>query len=243
MSRRRFLSFLGGTGFLAVLPVSGSPEAQPSSSTTLSIKRYGVVETQWINPKQALSSRVEIRHFSQAQDVRWAGLVMMPAGAQLLSDANRRNDIYITQGSLIEEGVLEPHLVGTFLSRTNPQIHAGSQGATLFIYRDRPVDFDDQKTVSKKEAVWRQGGVPGMRTASLIESYHSLLLVSWAPGTKVPFHDHPWGEEIFVLSGELQDQRGSYPAGTWQRLHPGTGHSPHVSVETLVLLRNGHLDG
>ena len=88
---------------------------------------------------------------------------------------------------------------------------------------------------------WQQGGVRGMRIAPLIDDYYRLMLVSWSPNTNVPYHDHPRGEEIFVLKGELQDQRGRYPAGTWQRLHPGTGHSPHVTADTLILLRNGHL--
>ena len=240
MPRRRFLSFVG-RGALAILPLSGSAETRSSSLATLSTKRYGVVETKWIDPKQLPNSRLEILHFSQAQDARWTGLMLMPAGARILPDANMRNDIYIIQGSIIEDGVPGPHLAETFLSRVNPEIQAGPQGATLFVYRDHYADAGEQITVSKKDAPWRQGGVPGMRIASLVESYHSLLFVSWAPGTKVPFHDHPWGEEIFVLSGELQDQRGRYPAGTWQRLHPGTGHSPHVSVDTLILLRNGHL--
>lgn len=238
MQRRRFLSF---AGTIAILPFSGRAELRVPSLATIGAKRYGVIETKWVDIKRPPSAHLEILHLSQSRDVRWAGLMMVPAGARLLADANIRNDVYVIQGILIEDGVSGPHMAETFLSRVNPGIQAGPQGATLFVYRDRYADADVRTTKTKKDVEWRQGGVPGMRIASLIEDYHSLMLVSWPPGTSVPFHDHPWGEEIFVLSGELQDQRGRYPAGTWQRLHPGTGHSPYTTVDTLILLRNGHL--
>ena len=80
-----------------------------------------------------------------------------------------------------------------------------------------------------------------MQVASLIGPDHELMLVVWSRGTHMRFHRHPQGEEIFVLQGELRDQHGCYPAGTWQRLHPGTGHAPYSETDTLILLRNGHL--
>ena len=203
--------------------------------------RYGVLETTWVNPNQPQGVYPEIFHLSHAQDLRWAGLVLLPAGAGLLSDEDIRNDIYVVRGSLVEEGVTGDYSAETYLTRVNPRIQGGSEGATLFVYQDHYAEADDQITKTKKHIEWQQGGVRGMRIAPLIDDYYRLMLVSWSPNTNVPYHDHPRGEEIFVLKGELQDQRGRYPAGTWQRLHPGTGHSPHVTADTLILLRNGHL--
>lgn len=202
-----------------------------------------MIETKWVDLKRLPNAQLEILHLSQAQDVRWAGLILMSAGAGWSSDPNLRNDIYVIKGSLIENGASGPHLAETFLSRVSPELRAGPEGAMLFVYRDHFADVDERITVGKNDAAWRQGEVPGMRIASLVKPYRSLMFVSWMPGTRVRFHDHPRGEEIFVLRGELLDQRGRYPAGTWQRLHAGTGHSPHVSMDTLILLRNGLLDG
>jgi anti-sigma factor ChrR (cupin superfamily) len=55
------------------------------------------------------------------------------------------------------------------------------------------------------------------------------------------FHQHPRGEEIFVLKGTLCDKYGRYAAATWQRFPPGTGHAPFAETETLIHLRNGYL--
>lgn len=67
------------------------------------------------------------------------------------------------------------------------------------------------------------------------------MRVAWTRSSQMRFHNHSAGEEIFVLQGELCDQSGQYPAGTWWRLHPGTGHAPYSETDTLILLRNGHL--
>lgn len=42
-----------------------------------------------------------------------------------------------------------------------------------------------------------------------------------------PFpHDHPHGEEVFVLDGADEDEHGVYPARTWIRNPPGSCHAP-----------------
>ena len=51
-------------------------------------------------------------------------------------------------------------------------------------------------------------------------------VVKYEAGTKCPEHDHPGGEEIFVLEGEYGDEFGSYSAGTYIRNTPGSRHSP-----------------
>jgi anti-sigma factor ChrR (cupin superfamily) len=74
-----------------------------------------------------------------------------------------------------------------------------------------------------------------------LQAWGGAVLRYDAPGTRAHMHHHPRGEEIDVLEGELQDQRGRYPAGSWQRLHADPGHAPFADVDTLILLRNGHL--
>jgi len=41
------------------------------------------------------------------------------------------------------------------------------------------------------------------------------------PGTE---HPHSGGKEIYVMRGEIRDEDGSYPAGTWLRRPPGSQH-------------------
>jgi len=68
-----------------------------------------------------------------------------------------------------------------------------------------------------------------------------VSLVQWAAGSHGRPHDHPGGEEIFVLSGELIDEHGRYPRGTWLRNPPRSAHCAHVEQQTLVWTKSGHL--
>lgn len=65
-----------------------------------------------------------------------------------------------------------------------------------------------------------------------------VRLPAGAPGIT---HDHPGGEEIYVLRGVIQDEFGTYPAGTWLRQPPGTVHTPYALEDALLWVKAGHL--
>jgi hypothetical protein len=69
-----------------------------------------------------------------------------------------------------------------------------------------------------RKPLYRHGGEHGPVTS----------LVRYAPGGVFRAHAHPEGEEILVLEGELCDEHGRYPEGTWIR-------SPHMSQHTPLL--------
>jgi anti-sigma factor ChrR (cupin superfamily) len=58
------------------------------------------------------------------------------------------------------------------------------------------------------------------------EKARATSIVRYAPGSRFPHHDHPGGEEFFVLEGTFQDETGDFPAGSYVRNPPGTGHAP-----------------
>ena len=200
-----------------------------------------MIEIKSIDLGQPVSLTEKVIGFTTANDTRWAGIMDLPAHGQLLLNPSSHTDLYIIQGELIENTSLT-YSTGTFLSRDMITIlNAGPQGARLFKYQDSNVTSSNHTTVTPSQLNWREGGTFGMKVVSLISTDHQLLLVSWIRGTRMRFHQHPQGEEIFILMGELQDEHGRYPAGTWQRLHPETGHAPYSETDTLILLRNGHL--
>jgi anti-sigma factor ChrR (cupin superfamily) len=59
-------------------------------------------------------------------------------------------------------------------------------------------------------------------------------VVRYAPGATFPVHDHPDGEEIFVLEGVFSDEHGDWPAGTYLLNPEGFRHAP-FSREGCVL--------
>lgn len=74
---------------------------------------------------------------------------------------------------------------------------------------------------SPSEGVWRK---PLAREAA--EHGHTTSLVRFDSGSSFTEHNHPFGEEIFVLDGVFSDQYGDYPAGTYLRNPPGSKHVP-----------------
>lgn len=200
-----------------------------------------MIETKSICLSLPVNQAGAVFNFTEADNLHWAGIVDLPAHHRLPLETNARNDLYIVCGELIE-GTDTTHSAGTFISRhPNAVLTAGAGGVRLFLYRDRCTKSEDEATVVPGGLRWYEGRGTGMKIAPIRESPQQLMLVSWVRGTQMRFHRHPHGEELLVLAGELCDPRGRYPAGTWQRLHPGAGHSPYSETETLILLRNGHL--
>ena len=123
-------------------------------------------------------------------------------------------------------------------------------GCTIFVklWQMAP---DDQEIVriDTAKAAWQpwtiNGGTrDGVEIIRLAErDYEQVYLMRLAPGTVLPSHDHPGGEELFVLDGELADQNGRYPTGTWLRNPPGSSHEVSSKTGCTFWLKLGHLAG
>jgi quercetin dioxygenase-like cupin family protein len=59
-----------------------------------------------------------------------------------------------------------------------------------------------------------------------VEVARATSIVRYAPGSEFSRHEHARGEEFYVLEGIFADEHGHYPAGTYVRNPPGSGHSP-----------------
>lgn len=200
-----------------------------------------MIETKSIDLERPLNLRGEIVNFTEHDNLHWAGIVDLAPWVVLLYDARTKNEFYILKGSLISRAGVS-YTSGTFISLSGEwPLSSGAEGVKLYAYREGSVFSNILTIITPDELKWHDGGAMGMRVAAMHESSNDLLLVSWMRGTKMPFHLHPRGEEFYVLKGELCDESGRYKAGTWQRLHPGTGHAPYAETDTLILLRNGHL--
>ena len=68
-----------------------------------------------------------------------------------------------------------------------------------------------------------------------------IRLVTLAPGTRAPEHEHPGGEEIFVIAGSLCDDAGRYETGTWVRYPHGSRHAPHTEDGCTLYVKTSHL--
>jgi anti-sigma factor ChrR (cupin superfamily) len=74
------------------------------------------------------------------------------------------------------------------------------------------------------------------------EIARATSIVLYEPNSAFEPHEHPEGEEIMVLDGEFSDDMGDYPAGTYIRNPPGSGHAPksQKGCTLFVKLRQFH---
>ena len=98
-----------------------------------------------------------------------------------------------------------------------------------------------QVCIDTSRACW-QPGRGNLKVMPLHEfAGERVALLKWPAGEHSQPHAHAGGAEIFVLSGELKDERGTYPRGTWLRSPPMSEHCPYVDQETVIWLKTGHL--
>ncbi|SCB34173.1 cupin domain-containing protein [Rhizobium multihospitium] len=69
------------------------------------------------------------------------------------------------------------------------------------------------------------------------ERARATSVVRYAPESSFLHHQHPGGEEFLVLDGVFQDESGNFPAGTYVRNPPGTGHAPRSDGGCTILVK------
>ena len=190
-----------------------------------------------LNPNNA---KFDQHYFTNKSDYKNSSLVKLRPHASFTIEKEKQSDIYLIEGSISIDG--ETYQSGTYISTgKSKELVTHDQGARFFIYQEPIGTTSIEITLKSIQQVWSDGGVKGMKNVQLRSSGHSLLLVAWEPGTEVSFHIHPYGEEIFVLKGELFDRDTSLKSEEWIRMLPNTGHAPNAKEKTLILLRNSHL--
>ncbi|BAJ01283.1 conserved hypothetical protein [Shewanella violacea DSS12] len=151
-------------------------------------------------------------------------------------------EILVLQGTFSDENGDYP--AGTYIRNPPGSSHSpfSTDGCTIFVKLNQ---FDIQDTqqvrVDTKSNLWHQG-IGGLEVMSLhdFEGQHTAL-VKWPAGEVFQPHSHFGGEEILVLSGQFEDEHGTYPANTWIRSPHLSEHYPFVKQETVILVKLGHL--
>ena len=104
------------------------------------------------------------------------------------------------------------------------------------------MDFTKRVVVRTNEQAWKASPLPGVWRKPLAredrESGHATSIVKYDAGAKFSAHNHPLGEEIFVLSGTFSDETGDFPDGSYFRNPKGFVHAPYSlnGCELLVKL-------
>lgn len=88
-------------------------------------------------------------------------------------------------------------------------------------------------TASPSGSVWRKR----VHLVGSPESGQVTSVVRYEPDSQFPAHDHPDGEEIFVLDGVFSDEQGDWPAGTFLLNPEGFRHAPFSKPGCLLFVK------
>lgn len=102
-------------------------------------------------------------------------------------------------------------------------------------------DFDIPAIVHATKQPWVSSPTRGVERRMLFriggEKARATSIVRYAPNSHFPAHGHPGGEEILVLEGVFQDESGDYPAGSYMRNPPGSGHRPGSEPGCVIFVK------
>ncbi len=133
---------------------------------------------------------------------------------------------------------------GSYLRNPPGSQHApfSTEGCVLFVKLDQFAPLDGEEV---RLTPVRRAGCPAWYPVSL----HAAARVRERTFRTRPLgarhyfnrHRHWGGEEILVLEGVFQDERGSYPAGTWLRSPHLSEHKPFSTEGCVIYVKTGHL--
>lgn len=151
-------------------------------------------------------------------------------------------EIFVIEGVFSDENGDYP--AGTYLRNPPGSHHApfSEPGCIIFVKLNQ-FDLHDQQQVviNTQQSPWLAGqGSLQVMPLHDFEGEH-VALVKWPAGERFSAHRHFAGEEILVLDGMFEDERGRYPPLTWIRNPHMSQHCPFVEQETVILVKTGHL--
>jgi quercetin dioxygenase-like cupin family protein len=100
-------------------------------------------------------------------------------------------------------------------------------------------DANDRGAVRSGEIGWRALRTPGLSVKVLrsdAASGAATTLIKLEAGARVPAHDHPGGEEIFVLEGDFQVGGEQLGPGDYLYTPPDVKHAASSKGGCLVLV-------
>tara|TARA_R110000744_G_scaffold112467_1_gene210982 strand:- start:1248 stop:1895 length:648 start_codon:yes stop_codon:yes gene_type:complete len=170
-------------------------------------------------------------------------IVRYDAGASFRSHNHPLGEeILVLSGTFSDETGHFPK--GSYFRNPKGFVHApySAKGCELLVKLHQISPLDCQRiTIDTEQQLW-QPGYGNLKVKPLHQfATESVALVFWPAGEQFILHSHFSGEEIYVISGELIDELGRYPAGSWIRSPHLSQHHPFVEQDTLIWVKTGHL--
>ena len=152
-------------------------------------------------------------------------------------------EIFVLDGVFSDEHGDYP--AGTYLLNPDGTSHApfSRDGCTLFVkLRQYGGEGRTQVEMNAGALDWQPRNDTGVWQKPLYRQggYREWTqLLKLDPGAQSPPHEHPNGEEVFVIDGAIEDEFGASPAGTWIRYPPGSSHTVKSLKGAILYVRLG----
>jgi anti-sigma factor ChrR (cupin superfamily) len=153
-------------------------------------------------------------------------------------------EFFVLEGVFSDEQCDYP--AGTYVRNPPSSRHRpfSREGCVLFVkLRQIAPDDGTRVVIDTTQSAWAPyPGAEGLDMMMLhTHGRERVYLARWAAGASYPMHRHVGGEEVYVLSGELGDNLGTYPVGTWIRSPVGIQHAPFSKQGAVIYVKSGHL--
>lgn len=170
-------------------------------------------------------------------------IVKYKAGAKFNSHNHPLGEeIYVISGVFSDETGDYP--TGSYFRNPKGFVHApfSIKGCELLVKLHQISPLDNKRIcIDTHQQEWLPGYV-NLKVKPLHSfENENVALVSMSAGDKLLLNNDAKGEEIYVISGELIDEIGRYPAGTWIRSPGSNANKPYAEQDTLIWLKTGHL--
>lgn len=103
------------------------------------------------------------------------------------------------------------------------------------------MDFSRRVVINTSSEQWLPSPAQGVWRRPLAredaERGHATSIVRYEPGASFRGHNHPLGEEIFVLQGTFSDETGDFGPGCYFRNPPGFIHAPYSRNGCVILVK------
>lgn len=193
------------------------------------------------SPKQGVWRKPLARE--EAERGHATSIVRYDAGANFAKHEHPQGEeIFVLEGVFSDETGDYP--AGSYFRNPEGSSHQpfSKEGCVILVKLHQFQDDDRQHiSINTNNTAWLPGH--GNLQVMPLHSHRgeSTALVKWPAGERFLPHVHAGGEEIYVISGEFIDENGRYPAGTWIRSPHMSKHHPYVEVDTVILVKVGHL--
>lgn len=115
-------------------------------------------------------------------------------------------------------------------------------GCTIFVKLWQMEDGDqDFVRIDTQSAQFKPGPIKGIEHLPLHKfDNETVRMEKWTKGASAQRY-YAGGAEYLILEGHLKDEAGTYSAGDWLRMPPGSSHDLQALEPSRLYVKTGHL--